>query len=487
MRQACRDNLGHQGPHLDFTGDTGAVTNPDAAFNPHPALPQNPEFYRRVLDEWPSPVLVVNADAAIIYGNNAIQRLGGWDLDDAIGGNVLDYVHPDDVHQLAEAFIEIAGSGHADQFVETPWASIHTRLLAANGQAVPVVVTGAGGLGDPAVNGIIYDVRPTHEQDILRRGLTGLAQGEPIDSILQLITNMISLPPLELDAAVLEPRGDGTYRIIGATSATLQAILIEADDPQPWNEGDREPQRTRVSQYPGGVGEDLFAAGYREFWHISPEGSNDLNSYRIVACGKEIVVPATGQLDRLSRASELASVVLLRARADAELEHSATHDRLTQLPNRGGFHRYAVEALEASNSDSAAMLFIDLDGFKEVNDAHGHAAGDTVLRTVATRLESVTRSIDIVGRLGGDEFAILLGASRDRPANYPRVQAIADRTLQELRREIDIGDENVTIAASIGAVIAPAPTALEALLAQADVAMYEAKRKGGNRHNITEL
>jgi diguanylate cyclase (GGDEF)-like protein len=298
---------------------------------------------------------------------------------------------------------------------------------------------------------------------------------------------MIALPPLGLDAAVLEPRGDGSYRVIGATNEQLEQILTDARDPQPWNVAGPIPQRTIVSRFPGGVGEDLFAAGYREFWHTSPESPADPYSYRMVACGPVVQQPAAGPIDRLTRANELAGVVLLRARADALLEHSATHDRLTQLPNREGFHRRATEVLANSAAETAAMLFIDLDRFKQVNDDHGHAAGDKVLTTVAKRLRSVTRSVDLVARLGGDEFVILVGASSDRPANAARVRVIADRALQELRRDIDIGPTNVTVAASIGAVIAPNPTTLEDLLAKADAAMYEAKRDEGNKHHIVAL
>jgi diguanylate cyclase (GGDEF)-like protein len=195
----------------------------------------------------------------------------------------------------------------------------------------------------------------------------------------------------------------------------------------------------------------------------------------------------TGPIDRLARANELASVVLLRARADALLEHAATHDRLTQLPNREGFHRRATEVLTNTDSETAAISFIDLDGFKPVNDEYGHAAGDLVLATAAKRLQSVTRRVDLLARMGGDEFVILVGASADRPVNAARVQVIADRALQELRREIDIGSSTVTISASIGGVIATAPATLEDLLAKADAAMYEAKRNHGDQHHIVSL
>ncbi len=360
-------------------------------------------------------MLVVDGDGRIVYGNRALEQMGGWNLEAELGQHFVNYIHPDDVDDVVEEFLELLEAADSDAAGVVPWPSINTRLLAANGQTLPVRVTGVGVLADPDVNGIVYDIRPAYEQDILRRGLTGLAQGEPIDAILQLITDMVALPPLGLDAAVLEPRGDGMYRVIGSTSERLESILQEAHDPQPWNLASVEPQRTHRFSVPGRGRRRPFCCRLPPVLACSPEQRNGPESYRIVAAGTLIHQRLAGQTDRLSRANELAGVVLLRARTDALLEHSATHDPLTQLANREGFNRQAVEVLAETTAETAAMLFIDLDGFKQVNDLHGHAAGDRVLKTVAKRLITVTRSVDLVGRLGGDEFVILVGASDDRP------------------------------------------------------------------------
>jgi len=463
------------------------VPNPLENFSPHPASPQNAEFYRRALDEWPSPILVVDGNAEIVYGNRALIRLGGWDLQTAIGSSVFDYLEPAALDQLSQMFHLL--TEHEATPPGQPWASVTLRARASNGQAVPVVATGTEMLDDPEVAGILYDIRPAYEQDILRRGLTSLTQGEPIDAILSLITDMISLPPLAFDAAVLEPQGDGRYRVIGATSERFEAILEQARDPQPWNLESREPQRLLVSQFPGGVGEDLFEAGYREFWYVAPESGAHTQAFRIVAAERSSQSTVFSQNDRLSQATDLAAVVLLRARADALLEHSATHDGLTKLANREGFQRKATEALATSKSETAAMLFLDLDGFKQINDEHGHAAGDRVLETIAERLTLVTRSVDLVARLGGDEFVVLVGAPKERPADRARVQVIAERALEAMRRPIQVGDATVSVAASIGGAIRPMPTTLEPLLAQADAAMYVAKRAEGQAggYHIHEL
>ena len=447
----------------------------------------HPDFHQRVLEELTAPTLVVNNEGTVIYANHAMARLGGWDLDYHVGTNVLDYLHPDDVAVLGEAFLTLTHVEQLGAFDRTPWAPIHARVIAANGQVVPVVITGVGGLADPTVQGIIYDVRPAHEEDILRRGLTGLAQGEPIDVILGLIADMIALPPLGLDAAVLVPQDNNSMRVIGATSEQFEEILQQATGPQPWASQAIHPHQTRLQDFRGPTGERLRKAGYCELWHVAPDAEDQFGAYRIVAAGRTINEPATGSIDRIARANELAGVVLLRARADALLDHSATHDRLTSLANREGFHRQANELLEDQSPGRTALLFVDLDNFKQINDHHGHAVGDAVLETVAARLVSVTRSLDLVARLGGDEFVIMIGSDADRPIDHDRVQAVADRALRELRRDMDLGDITVQVTASIGAAIGPVTTALDALLIEADAAMYEAKRASGNRRHIVEI
>ncbi|MDC1390637.1 PAS domain-containing protein [Acidimicrobiales bacterium] len=92
------------------------MTEPNPPFAPDPAFPQDPEFYRRVLHEWPSPVLVVNAAGEIMYGNRAIERMGNWDFRGSVGTSVLDYIHHDDAEMIAEAFFEWTNSADANAF-----------------------------------------------------------------------------------------------------------------------------------------------------------------------------------------------------------------------------------------------------------------------------------------------------------------------------------------------------------------------------------
>ncbi|MBV9493495.1 MAG: GGDEF domain-containing protein, partial [Acidobacteria bacterium] len=170
---------------------------------------------------------------------------------------------------------------------------------------------------------------------------------------------------------------------------------------------------------------------------------------------------------------------------EAALAHRAEHDWLTGLVNRARFESRLHELLTTTNagptrlgaSRQVAVLFIDLDGFKPINDRYGHAAGDAVLVAVAERLKDSTRGSDLVARLGGDEFAILLEV-RD----HGEVTLVAERILASLERAIVHDGEEMKVGASIGVADthvggeAEAMTAGE-LLHAADLAMYAVKQK----------
>jgi diguanylate cyclase (GGDEF)-like protein/PAS domain S-box-containing protein len=159
------------------------------------------------------------------------------------------------------------------------------------------------------------------------------------------------------------------------------------------------------------------------------------------------------------------------------LAHEAAHDALTGLPNRRRMH----EALGASlQAGSVGVLFVDLDGFKPVNDAYGHEAGDELLRQVATRLGSCVRAQDVLARVGGDEFVVLMPGITDRAD----AEAMAVRVSDALSRPFLIAGHTVTIGASVGVHLATSAADPDQALRAADHAMYEIKRAGGGRLGI---
>jgi diguanylate cyclase (GGDEF)-like protein/PAS domain S-box-containing protein len=173
-----------------------------------------------------------------------------------------------------------------------------------------------------------------------------------------------------------------------------------------------------------------------------------------------------------------------RKQAEQRLQHDAMHDALTGLPNRVLFLDRLDQAIRraqrAEPKTAAAVLFLDLDRFKVVNDSLGHQVGDRLLIAVARRLESAVRPPDTVARLGGDEFTVLL----DGVSDVHEAAAVAERVQHTLREPFDIDDRELHVDASIGIALADADASPDTVLRDADVAMYRAKADGKGRHAV---
>jgi diguanylate cyclase (GGDEF)-like protein/PAS domain S-box-containing protein len=172
-----------------------------------------------------------------------------------------------------------------------------------------------------------------------------------------------------------------------------------------------------------------------------------------------------------------------REEAERRLRHLATHDSLTGLPNRSLLHERLQASLDACAPGAAvAVLFLDLDRFKDINDSFGHELGDVLLCEVARRLGGVLRPDDTLARLGGDEFVLVAPC-----AAAPDAERIAARLLALLAAPVRVGSQDVIIGASIGISLYPQDAGTRELLFQsADTAMYRAKAAGRNRYRLFE-
>jgi diguanylate cyclase (GGDEF)-like protein len=199
-----------------------------------------------------------------------------------------------------------------------------------------------------------------------------------------------------------------------------------------------------------------------------------------------IVAPARHRARSTTTADQQALEAMVAVSSDAfarlrlteDMTHLARHDLLTNLPNRGLLLDRVEHALQMSRRRSTriALLFVDLDGFKPVNDRFGHAAGDAVLIDVAQRLSSCVRQSDTVARLGGDEFALLL-----EDVHPPEVSSACERILAALSRGAHVAGHHLSLSASIGVAFGDSSETAESMLRNADLAMYEAKSRGKNQ------
>jgi diguanylate cyclase (GGDEF)-like protein len=214
------------------------------------------------------------------------------------------------------------------------------------------------------------------------------------------------------------------------------------------------------------------------------------SEHALVALVSLVIVMAAGLLVMLRRRTRgrlvrayaaLVTEVSQRRDLQGKLTHQAYHDALTGLPNRTLFVRRLADSIAAADvaAGRPSAVLVDLDGFKNVNDTLGHAAGDELLRTVAERLQACVRDGDTVARLGGDEFAIVVRTDPDEAA-----EAVARRIIETVRRPIRVAGQEVSINASAGICHLDDQAGADELLADADIAMYAAKQGGKDRYEV---
>lgn len=218
--------------------------------------------------------------------------------------------------------------------------------------------------------------------------------------------------------------------------------------------------------------------GLRSCWSTPVFGNNNVLLGTFALYSKAVRMPTQMEKDIIDMATNIAGIAIDRRRAEERVHYMAHHDPLTGLSNRNLFWGQFRRALhEAKREDRlVAITYLDVDKFKQINDLHGHAAGDEVLRAIAQRITENTRASDIAVRLGGDEFAIIFSnPKRDEAGVMARLEDIR----QAVQKQIAISTGPISVTCSMGTAFYPSDGKTpETLLAKADSAMYEAKRAG---------
>lgn len=263
-----------------------------------------------------------------------------------------------------------------------------------------------------------------------------------------------------------EPAGDSSLDDAVAFGSTILIGLGESAD---------ERQALHLLGLAGGVALPLSARAERQLvlraWSREPlsSGESRLESLELLASMSAAAwhnLLTVGELEEWS----------------ARLQHDATHDVLTGLVNRAQLITSLGDSLERLENVATpfAVLFLDLDGFKQVNDRLGHDAGDAVLQAVAKRLERVVRGHDVLARIGGDEFVVVLNDL----AAAENAERVAERICSVVATPYSVGGETAELGVSVGIAHAAVGITVEQLLGAADRVMYEAKKDGGSRFAV---
>jgi len=234
--------------------------------------------------------------------------------------------------------------------------------------------------------------------------------------------------------------------------------------------------------------EDEWVSHTQAIRNVGESFNSTRNWRHLKADGSEIHVLAFGRRVAFNgRDGYLVAIVDIteRRKAEARIAYMAHHDGLTNLPNRELYQERLKQALESGQSSNqrVAVLCVDLDLFKNVNDSLGHPIGDRLLKMVADRLRAQVRGNDLAARLGGDEFAIILSSN----ASPKEVSDVAARVIKVLSAAYDIDGNEVVIGASIGIALSPGDgLTSEELMRNADLALYRAKENGGGLYRFFE-
>jgi len=407
----------------------------------------------RALNRRTSEVVVVtDAAANIVYVSPSVHDVFGDGPDGAVGTFGFQFIHPDD--------IEMARSAMGRMLVDTDgFERITFRIQDGSGhwRSVEAAITNC--IADPDIEGLVVNLRDitaevSAQQDLRRSEARYRAIAETAQEGI-----------LVVDSA-------GATLFANQKLADLLGLSIE------------EAYRARHSELFDRTGGEFPArvvahsARGPEAYEISyahPDGSTHVLS--VSAASLALPMSDADDLGTLAMISDVTDARL----AEIELRRRVLHDRLTDLPNRVLLTdrlNVALERQVRGASESVALILFDLDQFKLVNDAYGHAAADLLLVEVARRLQEAVRPGDTVASFGGDEFAVLCEDTDERAA-----RGIAARLQESLTRAVELGNRRVYVNASIGIALSP-PHNTDAMLRFAAAAMYAAKSEGRGQVRI---
>ncbi|HEU0171832.1 MAG TPA: diguanylate cyclase [Acidimicrobiales bacterium] len=428
------------------------------------------------------PISLVDNSGTLVWVGTSIERFFGWHPDELIGENFAKVVAPESLPAVVEAFNAID-----DAFEITPWGGVGfpAELLRADGTVVScelsVLTTQRSGLP-----WYVVTTRRVGYERALDLAVAAMAEGVSLADILDRIVGALEEMAPDSHVAI----GDGWTGDAFGVVAGAAGSLLAAEGPTPWGRAlatGEDVWAADLDGLPAPLGALAAAEGYHGCWVHPVVAPGDAGPRAaIVVWRLRPGQPTRFTWTTITRVGQLLQLTLQWHRSHRTLQHAATHDQLTGLANRHAFLERLTTVARAAEGVSA-VLFLDLDHFKPINETLGHPVGDRVLARVAERLVGVLRPGDLVARIGGDEFAVLC----ERLSGPDDVEAVAKRLLAAVRQPVrphhDAATE-VRVDASIGITELDPSEGVEATLARVDLAMREAKVTGRGRwvrHRLT--
>ncbi len=462
------------GSRRSLSPDDGDVESTDGGEEPHSIPPDVAVRLLRALDRAPSTfATLIDADMRSKWLSHSATWVTGTDPVSRPGRHSLERIHPDDVERIVHGLNQLRAAAPTDGTGAPVLEPLRYRIRRPDNTWLTVEALVQNLLDDPIVNGFLVIGRPVGGVlDGVGQVVDLLAADAPLPEVLTACAEIV--PSYLGSTAIIGLLGDPAVRGEGAPEPVVgvpegSPVADLAADERWWRPAVVTGAPSIAADFVG-FPDDMVAAarerGFRTAW-VMPltDASTGERLGCIVVWARLSLEPNIGTEEGLRQASRLATLVLGEQRRHAALQREAMTDPLTGLGNRSAFRRRLDQAGEA-----ATVALIDLDGFKPVNDTHGHDVGDFVLEAVAHRLLATVREDDCVVRFGGDEFAVVF--ADDLPADA--VAGSTERLRQAVEAPITLSPD-LTVA--VGVSIGVATAATREVVALADQALYDIKRQ----------
>lgn len=454
-------------------------------------MPTNPaNILNKVLDLLLDTVFVVDGDGEFVFASASCHKLLGYTSEELVGRKMFEFIHPEDIERTMQASAAVKNGELLEHF--------ENRYLHKDGRAVDIMWSARWSDNDQMRFAVARDIterkHAERKQNAIYDIFEAAQQAANLETIYPQIHRILSgLLPSDLFFAVEYDSEKNTLSF-----PYLSGVSVEKPENQPLVPSSLlanvihsgKTMQLINSDGTTAVAPELGGLDDFENWLGAPLLSNK------GAIGALVMARANGQMgytqkdiDLLGFVSSQVATTIQQKQAEAQLQHLASHDPLTDLPNRILFQDRFEQALKYADrqKNKVALLYLDLDGFKEVNDKYGHQAGDAFLQAVAKRLTGVVRASDTVARMGGDEFAVLITNIIEPESIIMAVEKIRKEitspiliSLQPTEASIGYGQtsQELTPSVSIGVAVYPENgQSMQDLIRYADTLMYHAKRK----------
>jgi diguanylate cyclase (GGDEF)-like protein/PAS domain S-box-containing protein len=452
------------------------------------ALRASEQMYRELVENASDLIYVIDLQGNFTSINRAAQRISGYTRAEALKMNIAQLV--------ASEYLETARQMIQKALYGEPATTYDLEIVTKDGRRVMLEISHRLLLQNGIPRGthaIARDITERRRQEVLERdrlkALEMIATRKPLEKILQQLVLMVERQYPEMMAMISLLRDRRLYpaAVTRLPDAFLRAIKGIEIGPTAGSCGAAAYWSQAV--FAGDIASDPLWGEHRKLalayqlascWSVPILAADGKVLGTVAVYQRKPCRPEKAQVALLQTASGSAAIAIEQRQLTEQLAYQAHHDALTGLPNRLLFQERLRQAIvQARRAETmVALLYIDLDRFKLINDTLGHASGDTLLQQVARRLKSCLREVDTLARISGDEFTVVATGLR----NPQHASVVAETILKALRDPFKAEDQEFYISASVGISIYPKDALnTESLQRNADNAMYRAKSRGKNR------